>query len=379
MVWAVEERGIGMLQMKITVVCLTSRSGGGLTILQDLFTYATQVDKDSVWQFVISDQDLGTSTSTVEIVNTTPVYKGWRSRLWAEFITGRRAVENFSPDFVLSLQNIDTPIRGNRPLALYVQQALPFQTDYKLSFLKRDERKLAWRQYLLKWPILKSVQNSVVTFVQTRWLATRLKEIAPKNRLISIGHSHVISHGELCQSTREPDRFFYPASGSSYKNHRTLHLALRKLNECGVNLTDRVSVTLTEEQLIKATGLNSDQELSWYRPLGWLSKEEVASEYANSILVFPSLVESLGLPLYEARNLGIPIVAGDTAFGKEALAGYSAVSWFDPKSPDSLAIAMKHSLESTQDKSPADKWQAQPPSPWERMIEEMQSALRASH
>jgi glycosyltransferase involved in cell wall biosynthesis len=368
-----------MLQMKITVVCLTSRSGGGLTILQDLFTYATQVDKDNEWQFVISDQDLGTSTSTVEIVNTTPVYKGWRSRLWAEFFTGRRIVENFSPDFVLSLQNIDTPIRGDRPLALYVQQALPFQTDYKLSFLKRDERKLAWRQYLLKWPILKSVQNSVVTFVQTRWLAKRLKEISPKNRLVSIGHSHVISHGELCQSTQERDRFFYPASGSSYKNHRTLHLALCRLNKSGVNLTDRVSVTLTEEQLIKATGLSSDQELSWYRPLGWLSKEEVAREYANSILVFPSLVESLGLPLYEARNLGIPIVAGDTAFGKEALDGYSAVSWFDPKSPDSLAIAMKHSLESTQDNSTADKWQAQPQSPWERMIDEMQGALKESH
>ena len=67
LVWAVEARGIGILQMKITVVCLTSRSGGGLTILQDLFTYATQVDKDNEWQFVISDQDLGTSTSTVEI------------------------------------------------------------------------------------------------------------------------------------------------------------------------------------------------------------------------------------------------------------------------------------------------------------------------
>ena len=69
--------------MKITVVCLASRTGGGLTILQDLFTFASQVDTENVWQFVISDQCLGTSTSRVEIIKTTPSYRGWRSRLRA--------------------------------------------------------------------------------------------------------------------------------------------------------------------------------------------------------------------------------------------------------------------------------------------------------
>src|SRR5699024_12155341 len=59
-----------------------------------LFTFASQVDKENVWQFVISDQDLGTSTSRVEIVNTTSNYRGWRSRLRAEFTVGRQAVRS---------------------------------------------------------------------------------------------------------------------------------------------------------------------------------------------------------------------------------------------------------------------------------------------
>lgn len=361
--------------MKITVVCLASRSGGGLTILQDLFNYASQVDNDNVWQFLLSDQVLGPSSSRIEIVNTTPRYQGWRSRIWAELNTGRRAAKEFSPDFVLSLQNVDTPVRGNRPLILYVQQALPFQKDYKLSFFKPEERKLAWRQYLLKWPILMSVKRSSTTFVQTRWLAERINEMMPDSQVVPIGHSQELSKEGLLKVTREPSCFFYPASGASYKNHKTLHFALRLLHKEGIDLENRVSVTLTKEQLIKAIGVITDQELQWYRPLGWLTQEEVVREYAKSILVFPSLVESLGLPLYEARSLGIPIVAGKTEFGKEALAGYSAVKWFAATEPESMAQAMKKSLESTKTLSPDSRISLHTQNPWALMLSELRTIL----
>ena len=362
--------------MKITVVCLASRTGGGLTILQDLFTFASQVDTENVWQFVISDQCLGTSTSRVEIIKTTPSYRGWRSRLRAELTVGRQAVKRFSPDFVLSLQNVDTPVRGRHPLVLYVQQALPFQTDYQLSFLKREERKLAWRQYLLKWPIIASVKRSDITFVQTNWLATSIRSLVPKNKVVPIGHAQLVSSEQVPRDSQPADHFFYPASGASYKNHRTLHSALRRLSERGEDMTNKVSVTLTTKQLIEAIGSSIESELAWYRPLGWLTPEEVHDEYSKSILVFPSLVESLGLPLYEARSLGRPVVAGNTAFGNEALGDYPAVQWFEPEDPDSLADAMFSCLETAEGRGIADWSEPEKQSPWAKMIDELKIVLR---
>lgn len=41
--------------------------------------------------------------------------------------------------------------------------------------------------------------------------------------------------------------------------------------------------------------------------------------YAKSILVFPSHIETLGLPLLEARAAGCRIVASDIAAAREAL------------------------------------------------------------
>jgi len=51
--------------------------------------------------------------------------------------------------------------------------------------------------------------------------------------------------------------------------------------------------------------------------------------YAKSILVFPSYVESFGLPLLEAKLTGTYIIASDTPFCREILNGYDNVEFFE--------------------------------------------------
>ena len=367
--------------MKISVICLASRSGGGLSVLRDLYTFAVENETQNQWQFVLSDQTLEpTESSNVESVRVAPEYKGWGSRVLAELTIARRAVSEFNPDIVLSLQNVDTPARGRYPLAIYMHQALPFQNEYRLSFLKKNERKLAWRQYLLRWPIILSIRRSSVTFVQTHWLAMNLRNLVPGSRIVPIGHLEKPKEGEIQSKKKAPDHFFYPASAAPYKDHRTLHLAIRELSERGVDMKNKVAVTLTREQIIAVTNLKSELELQWYRPLGWLTPEEVEKEYINSVLVFPSLVESLGLPLYEAQWTGNPIVAGDTNFGREALEGYQAAHWFETRDPESLAAAMEKSM-LQKDRSNLDgRRRATESTPWRKLLDELEATCsRNSH
>ena len=61
---------------------------------------------------------------------------------------------------------------------------------------------------------------------------------------------------------------------------------------------------------------------------GQIPREKVFEMYANSVLLFPSYVESFGLPLLEARLTGSFVIASDCPFSREILNGYDKVSFF---------------------------------------------------
>ena len=44
-------------------------------------------------------------------------------------------------------------------------------------------------------------------------------------------------------------------------------------------------------------------------------------------LVFPSYIETYGLPLIEAASLGVPIIAADLPYAREVLEGYDGVTF----------------------------------------------------
>ena len=70
---------------------------------------------------------------------------------------------------------------------------------------------------------------------------------------------------------------------------------------------------------------NIDQNIVWH---GECSNAEMINLYLNSdAILFPSLVESFGLPLIEASSLGKKIFAIDKPYSKNVLKGYKGVSF----------------------------------------------------
>lgn len=76
---------------------------------------------------------------------------------------------------------------------------------------------------------------------------------------------------------------------------------------------------------------------------GYLPDSDVASLLQNaSLFAFPSLYEGFGLPLLDAQNAGVPVVASSAGALPE-IAGESAVL-FDPSSEEDMAKAMTRAL-----------------------------------
>ena len=124
-------------------------------------------------------------------------------------------------------------------------------------------------------------------------------------------------------------RLFYPAAGYPHKNHRIFDGLLSRDLE---GLIDRLVLTLPSKRFSDAP--------KWLSCVGQLSHAECLSEYEKAdALIFPSLLESYGLPLVEAMVIGIPIIAADLPYAR-GLCGDEGI-YFNPASSESLIDGCK--------------------------------------
>ncbi len=116
-------------------------------------------------------------------------------------------------------------------------------------------------------------------------------------------------------STQKKFDFVYVASGDAHKNHRTLLAAWRILAEEG----KCPSLALTVDA--KHYPALADQIHSSALPitnLGSLTPLQINALYISaSALIFPSHCESFGLPLLEATQHGIPIIASERDYVRD--------------------------------------------------------------
>jgi glycosyltransferase involved in cell wall biosynthesis len=143
-----------------------------------------------------------------------------------------------------------------------------------------------------------------------------------------------------------PDQFlFYPAVTWEHKNHAVIIRALRILKETyGVRAQVRFSGKWTEfrsnlDRLASELGV-ADQ----IGYLGFVSPEELQAVYARaSAMIFPSKFEGFGLPILEAFHAGLPVLSSTATVLPEV--AQDAALYFDPDSPDQLALQVKRVLQ----------------------------------
>jgi len=132
--------------------------------------------------------------------------------------------------------------------------------------------------------------------------------------------------------------FFYPADAVGHKNHENLLRAWEILAKC--NRRPRLLLTLGSKEMERVKNgaqINGEVPISLVN-LGWLSRDEVLKQMSrSSALIFPSRAETFGLPMLEARALGVPVLASERDFVRDVCIPCQT---FDPDSPRSIAMAV---------------------------------------
>lgn len=145
-------------------------------------------------------------------------------------------------------------------------------------------------------------------------------------------------------NNRSTKYFVYVASGEPHKNHRRLIDAWCLLAQEGLfpslilTLDPTVNANLCAwiEQKKNESGLVLENR-------GIQSHKAILTLYEKAMaLIYPSTFESFGIPLIEARQAGLPVVASELDYVRDVL---DPEQTFDPLSARSIARAVKRFLQ----------------------------------
>lgn len=314
--------------MRILVNDIAASAGGARSILESFYAYVRKCGGDHEWIFLLGS-DLLDESVNIRTIPLPKVKKSWWRRLAFDFVTGRRLIKAIEPDVVFSLQNTYT-YGISCPQVIYVHQPLPFQRAKNFSLWRPAERTLAIYQHVIGAVIRRSIRRANHVIVQTEWMRDA---IAKQVRIHEDSISNILPDPEDLSAYRQdeghvPSSFVYPTAANLYKNNECVYRACELLRQ---QTESPFTVTLT------MSGASPDPNVDF---IGRVPRERVLDLLSRSTLIFPSRIETYGLPLAEARALGAIVLAADLPYAREVLRGYNSSYFFDPDSPEQLALLM---------------------------------------
>lgn len=246
----------------------------------------------------------------------------WRLKQWVVPSTQILSMANLPPLFVSS-----------NKVSVFIQNWYLVSdvdiTDFSLPVYIRIMIERLW---------LKSRAKKVARFiVQTQSMKRQIRHVLQKNADIlpfvelSIFEEEVIAEEKI--------DYLYVASGEPHKNHKKLISAWKILaikgRYPGLCLTiDKKSCPGLYQWIIKTKETYGLHIVL----VNNLSREKMVNLYKSSkALIYPSLFESFGLPLVEAIECGLPVLAAERNYVHDLI---ELEDTFDPESPESIANAV---------------------------------------
>jgi glycosyltransferase involved in cell wall biosynthesis len=329
------------LKPKIVISGVNLTEMGPLSIFRDALDTLVSQFGDLYEVFAIVHDRKLFRTDRVTYLEFPKVKSSWRRRLLFEFRDLRHISKRLQADLWVSIHDVTPNVMATRQV-VYCHNPSPF---YRLR--GRDLR-FGW-----KFPLFNllygylygfNIRKNQYVIVQQAWMRERFRErYGIRNIIVAHPARDVVSGdgGPHPARRTSPYCFIYPAFPRVFKNPEVILNAARILESSGA--------TDFEIWLTFAKGINNYAnavvshfaDLKCVRWLGTLAREEIQGLYRDAdCLIFPSKLETWGLPLTEAKAAGCPIIAANLPYAHETVGTYGKVIFFDPNDPEELARIM---------------------------------------
>ena len=326
----------------IVVSAVNLRKGGTLTILRECLHYLGS-RPDLEVTALVHDRDL-CDVQGVRYIEIPWSTRSWGRRLWCEYVTMHRISASMpEADLWLSLHDTTPRVRAKRQ-AVYCHTSFPFLKVHARDFLMNP--KIPVFAKLTRFAYRIGVRRNKYLIVQQNWFREGLSRLVhfPADRIIIAppNFKPLLSAPFSGEERGKVPVFLYPSTPDCHKNFETLCQAAGLLEQrLG---TDRFKAVIT------VSG-NENRYAAWLKKRwghvssidfhGFMSREELIVAYKESdCLVFPSRVETWGLPISEFMATGKPLLLADLPYAHETAEGASQVAYFQAEDASSLASQM---------------------------------------
>ena len=331
----------------IVISAVNLRKGGTLTILRQCLEYLSDFIRTANYRVVaIVHKRSLCDYEGIEYMEMPQVASSWSRRLWCEYVTMHRLSKELAPVYLwLSLHDTSPRVLAERQ-AVYCQTSFPF---YEWSWKDfRFDYKIPLFACFTQFAYRVNVHSNRYLIVQQEWLRQGLSKLlgVRKEKFIVAPPVRKILSGEKEAFDKAFYTFIYPATPDCHKNFETLCEAARLLEKEVGPSAFRVLLTLTGKENKYAQWLKEKWgEVVSIQWTGFLSKSQLKGVYeAADCLVFPSKVETWGLPISEYMQTGKPMLIADLPYGHETAAGSRQTAFFDQTNAEKLKDFMKQVL-----------------------------------
>lgn len=337
-VWSIIEKNkikAESMKSRLFIHATNVHQGGGRSLLSALLN-ACLGNQEVV---ALLDRRLMIPSNIPENIIIKLVEPSIQQRLLAEWWLSHNAQQQ---DTVLCFGNLPPLFKLRGHVVVFVQNRYLID-DVKLDgFSLKTRLRLQVERLWLSYRMSSVDEFVVQTPSMKSLLDVRTQGNVPVN-VVPFMEYHVgyMRKAKLSGMLKDKDfDFLYVASGEPHKNHRQLIESWCLLAKEGLYPSLKLtldSVHFAElcswvEQKVEHYQLNVEN-------VGSLSHDQIKEFYNQTgALIYPSTFESFGLPLIEARQAGLPVLASELDYVRDVL---DPEQVFDPDSAVSIARAVK--------------------------------------
>lgn len=334
--------------MKTVVVSAVNvRKGGTLTILRDCLACLSTLPTGEYHVVALVHSVRLLDFPNIKYVEVPWSVKSWLHRLWCEYVTMNQISHRLGDiDLWLSLHDTTPRVHARRQ-AVYCQTSFPF-LKWRWADLKYDY-KIVLFSLLTRFAYRVNVRKNQYLVVQAEWLRHGLSRMlnVPQEKFVVFPPLHdgrdikekTQGGGELPGTYR----FIYAATPDCHKNFEIVCKSADYLETKLGQGKFCVLLTISGTENKYARNLwqryRHVQSIRW---CGFLPYDRLFELYGQTdCLVFPSRIETWGLPISEYASWGHVMLLADLPYAYETAAGCTHVAFFDVDDAYGLAAKME--------------------------------------
>lgn len=351
----------------IVISAVNIVEGGMLKILQDCLR-AVRTSLPGWRVIALVNNANVVDVDDVETILVPEAKTSWLRRVYTEYVTFNRLSKRIRPNIWWSLHDMSPRVEAESQF-VYCHNCAPF-TRFTFRELRVEPTLIMFSTiYSLFYRI--NIKSNRAVIVQQDWLRRRFKQRYGVRNVI-VAHPVESQVGPVLSVSGPVSTFVYPALPRVFKNFEIIGEAARLL-EAEPDWNGRILLTIAPEENRLTRDLHD--RFGSIRGLHFVGRQNRAAMtqlYREmDCLLFPSRLETWGLPITEAKSMGKPMVVADLPYAHETVGMYDHARFINPDDPRALADTM---LAVHRDGWTSQPVQANPiPAPfadnWSRLVE----------